>query len=310
MVAMGIAVLAASTAALFIRYAQVMAPSLVIAGYRLGIAAALLWPVALLRHSQEMRSMAGLSLCLAGASGLFLAAHFAAWVASLEFTTVASSLVLVSMAPLFVGILAPLILKEPLPRNVLAGLLFALFGTSVIGLGDTCAWQVGLDCPPLSDLLGATRVRGDILALLGALAVSGYMLIGRRLRPSVPLIPYITVTYTVAAIALFGAAILAGQSLWGYPPRAYLFFLLLALIPQLVAHSTYNWTLRYLPVTVVSIMLLGEPVASSTLAYILLGEQPSWLMVAGGTLVLTGVGIASWRTPGRRHSRRAERNAP
>jgi drug/metabolite transporter (DMT)-like permease len=309
-IAMGVAVLAASTAALFIRYAQVMAPSLVIAAYRLGIAAALLWPIALSRHNQEMRSMSGLPLRLAGASGLFLAAHFATWVASLEYTTVASSLVLVSMAPLFVGILAPWTLQEHLRRNVLIGLLFALSGTLVIGLGDTCSWQGGLRCPKISGLLGTMRIRGDMLALLGALTVSGYMLIGRRLRPSVPLIPYITVTYTVAAIALFGAAILSGEPLGGYPPSAYLFFLLLALIPQLIAHSTYNWTLRYLPVTVVSIMLLGEPVAATMLAYVLLGEQPSWLTVAGGTLVLAGVGIASWRASGRRHNQSAERSAP
>lgn len=300
---MGVAVLAASTAALFIRYAQVMAPSLVIAGYRLGIAAGLLWPIALLRHRVELRSFSRGKLRLACFSGLFLAAHFGTWVASLEYTTVASSLVLVSMAPLFVGLLAPVTLNEPLRRNVLLGLLIALFGTLVIGLGDTCAWEGGLICPQLSDLLGAVSIRGDLLALLGALTVSGYMLIGRRLRPTVPLIPYITVTYSVAAVSLFAAAIVAGETLWGFPTQAYLFFLLLALVPQLIAHSTYNWTLRYLPVTVVSIMLLGEPVASSMLAYALLREQPSWLMVGGGITVLVGVGIASWRTARGRRDR-------
>jgi drug/metabolite transporter (DMT)-like permease len=304
MFAMGIAVLAASTAALFIRYAQGMAPSLVIAGYRLGLAGAILWPLALLWHSDELRSLSQHEIGMAAFSGLFLAAHFGTWVASLEYTTVASSLVLVSMAPLFVGILAPITLKEPLRHNVLLGLLIALFGTLVIGLGDTCAWQGKLVCPSVSELLNAARIHGDLLALLGAITVSGYMLIGRHLRITVPLIPYITVAYSVAAVSLLVAAMLAGQPLWGYPAEAYCYFLLLALVPQLIAHSTYNWTLRYLPVTVVSIMLLGEPVASSLWAYALLGEQPSWLMAGGGMIVLVGVGIASWRTSSRRRERR------
>lgn len=289
---MAFAVLAASTAALFIRYAQVSAPSLVIAAYRLGIAAAILWPVGLIWSFEEISTLSRSQVWLGGLSGLFLAVHFGTWITSLEFTTVASSLVLVSMAPLFVGILAPITLGEPLRRNILIGLVLALAGTIVIGLGDTCTFSDGLACPPLSALLSSTRIKGDLLALLGAISVSGYMLIGRGLRPSLGLIPYITITYTAAALALFIAVIAAGLPMVGFPASAYLLFLLLALFPQLLAHSTYNWTLRYLPVTVVSLMLLAEPIASSGLAYFLLGEIPSGLMAAGGVLVLSGIAIA------------------
>jgi drug/metabolite transporter (DMT)-like permease len=191
--------------------------------------------------------------------------------------------------------LAPITLGEPLRRNILIGLLLAFVGTIIIALGDTCTFSGEFTCPPLSSFLSSIRIKGDLLALFGAVSVSGYMLIGRRLRPSLGLIPYITVTYTSAALVLLAVVIVARVPFAGFPGDVYVYFLLLALFPQLVAHSTYNWTLRYLPVTVVSIMLLAEPLASSGLAYLLLGEQPSALMVVGGVFVLSGIAISALR---------------
>ena len=134
-----------------------------------------------------------------------------------------------------------------------------------------------------------------MLALIGAIAGAGYILLGRRLRQSMPLIPYISLAYGAAALALILAVGAFRLPAFGYPARAYGWFALLALLPQLMAHSTYNWALRYLPAAYVSVALLGEPVGSTVLAYFLLGEHPAALMLVGGVLILAGILIASRR---------------
>jgi drug/metabolite transporter (DMT)-like permease len=168
-------------------------------------------------------------------------------------------------------------------------------GSVLVGLSDACVYSERLICPAFSDFIQGQAVRGDILALLGAFGATGYLLIGRKLRGSVSLMPYITITYGTAGVLLTTAALLEGNSLVGYPPRAYLFFVLLALIPQLIAHSSYNWALRYLPAALVSITLLGEPIGSTILAYYLFGEAPTWLRIAGGVFILVGIALASQR---------------
>ncbi|MCJ7677351.1 MAG: DMT family transporter, partial [Anaerolineales bacterium] len=125
--------------------------------------------------------------------------------------------------------------------------------------------------------------------------VAGYMMIGRRVRARMSLIPYITLTYGSAALVLLGMTTLARLPLTGFPAPAYGWFALLALVPQLLAHSTYNWALRYLPAAFVSISLLGEPVGSTVLALILLGETPSGLKLAGAGMILAGIVLATRR---------------
>jgi len=134
---------------------------------------------------------------------------------------------------------------------------------------------------------------GDILALVGGWAGAGYLLIGRRLREKMSLITYIFLVYGVAALVLNIFMFTAGQTPLGYPPRVYLWIVLLALVPQLLGHSTFNWALRYLTAAYVSITLLGEPIGSAILAYFLLGEAPSMLMAFGAILILGGIYVAS-----------------
>jgi drug/metabolite transporter (DMT)-like permease len=265
----------------------------VIAAYRLTLASLVMIPLALARNRHELRAMSRSQVARAAASGVFLAIHFAAWITSLADTTVASSVVLVSTAPLFVAALSHRLLGEHVPRIVFVGLALSLVGTVVIGAGDACQGPSGFACPPLATLLAARAIRGDALALLGAAAVAGYMIIGRALRPTLPLVPYITVTYGTAAIVLDLAVLGAGLPAFGFPGIAYLWLALLALIPQLIAHSTYNWALRYIPAAFVSLSLLGEPVISSLLAWAILGEQPTGLRVAGAGLILAGIVLGS-----------------
>jgi drug/metabolite transporter (DMT)-like permease len=288
-----IGVLSASTAAILIRFAQRDAPSLIIAAYRLALASILLLPVVILRKRDELRQFNRNRFVLAAIAGVFLAIHFATWITSLEFTSVASSVVLVSTSPIFVSIFSPIFLGEPIHRKLSYGLLLSLIGTAIVGLSDACVLADGLQCPSLETFFNAQAIKGDFLAVLGAISGAGYLLIGRRLRGKVALLPYIAVAYSFAALVLVGIVITNGLEITGYSTQTYLWFLLLALVPQLIGHSTINWALRFLPAAFVSVTLLGEPIASTVWAYLILGEIPSGLIFVGAVCVLIGIGIAS-----------------
>jgi drug/metabolite transporter (DMT)-like permease len=292
---LALGLIAFSTSSIMTRYAQAYAPSLVIAAYRLGLASLVLIPLATLRSRTAFGKLGRSQILLSLASGSFLALHFATWITSLEYTTVASSLVLVWTSPLFVAALSPWTLGESITRPVMMGLAVSMTGSVLVGLGDACTWQAGLSCPPASMFFHGKAIYGDMLALAGAVAGAGYIILGRRLRQSMELLPYITIAYGGAAVLLVLAVGLLRLPASGYPLQAYGWFALLALLPQLIAHSTYNWALRYLPAAYVSVALLGEPVGSTVLAYILLGERPAVLMLVGGTLILIGILIASRR---------------
>lgn len=289
-----IAILAVSTASIFIRFAQQDAPSLVIAAIRLTLASLALAPFALLQHRDEIRSLTRREWILAALSGLFLSIHFASWITSLEYTTIVSSVVLVSTGPLWVALLSPIFLKETPSRWVWIGMTLALLGGLIVGLGDSCTLTDSrLTCPPLSDLLAGSAFWGNFLALLGALTVAGYLMIGRNLRARISLVPYIFIVYGIASLALLGYVTIAKQSLLGYPQLTYLWMLCLALIPQLIGHSTYNWALRYMPASLVSITTLGEPIGSAILAFFILSESPTALTLFGGMFILMGIYLAS-----------------
>jgi len=287
------AILAVSTSSVFIRFAQEDAPSLVIAALRLTFAALILAPIAVKWHGAELRSLTRGDLSLGLVSGLFLAIHFGTWISSLEFTTVASSVVFVSTGPLWVALLSPVLLNERLRHAALIGLALAFLGGAIVGLSDACIWDRGLQCPDLAHVMQGRAAWGNFLALVGAWAVSGYLIIGRKLRAKVSLIPYIFVVYGMAAIGLIFAMFVAGESPFGHPMRAYFWIFLLAAFPQLIGHSTYNWALRFIPAALVAITTLVEPVGSAILAYFILRETPSGGVLFGGALILSGIYLAS-----------------
>jgi drug/metabolite transporter (DMT)-like permease len=226
-------------------------------------------------------------------SGLFLTLHFATWISSLEYTTVVSSAVFVATGPLWVALLSPLLLNEHLTRTAVIGLTLALVGGTIVGLSDACVIQNGLQCPQMGQILQGRAMWGNFLALAGAWAVTGYLIIGRKLRSKMSLIPYIFLVYGASAIGLIIVMFAAGQSPLGLPGPTYLWIFLLALIPQIIGHSTFNWALAYLPAALVAVTTLGEPVGSAILAFFILQETPSAIMIAGGVLILFGIYLAS-----------------
>jgi len=293
---LSIGILAVSTASIFIRFAQEDAPSLTIAALRLFFASLALAPFALKYHRSELFALTRRELVLGLFSGLFLAIHFATWISSLEYTTVASSVLFVSTGPIWVALLSPTFLKEKLSPPAFLGLGLTIVGGTLIALSGACIWKNGLSCPNLSAFFHGRAMWGNFLALSGALAVTGYLMIGRRLRGNISIIPYIFLVYSFAALVLIAIMFIAHESPFGYHPMTYLWLLLLALLPQLVGHSIYNWSLRFFPATLVAITTLGEPIGSAILAYIILHEKPGPAILIGGLLILIGIYFAARAT--------------
>jgi len=288
------AIFAISTASIFIRFAQADgAPSLVIAALRVTMATLMLAPLALTRHHTELKSLTSNQLTLGAASGIFLAIHFATWITSLEYTSVASSALFVSTSPLWVALLSPMLLNEKLTRAAIVGLVLTIIGGTVIGLSDACVTSSGIQCPGLDQLLQGRAMWGNFLALIGALAVTGYLIIGRKLRAGMSLVPYIFLVYGMAAITLIVIMFAAGLSPAGYEAKTYGWIFLLAAVPQLIGHTTFNWVLKYLPAAFVAVTTLSEPVGSAILAFFLLSETPSIGTMLGGLLILFGIYLTS-----------------
>lgn len=276
MAALAVAVLAVSTSAILIRFSE--APSLVKAFYRVLFTVALLAPVATLRYRSAILDLSRRHLLAAGATGVALAVHFAAWFESLEWTSVAASVTLVQSQPLFVALGAFLLLGERLNRRIVAGIVVALAGMAAMTL-------------PGAALTGTRPAYGNALAVVGALMMAVYFLAGRSLRQEVPLVPYVTVVYTVCAASLLAFALADGAAvgLGDYPPREWLLFLAMAIGPGLLGHTVINWALEHVESSVVSVTLLGEPVGSTLLAVVFLAEIPGFQTVAGAAVVLAGI---------------------
>jgi drug/metabolite transporter (DMT)-like permease len=289
-----IGILVASAASILIRLAQKEVSSLVIAAYRLIIATLILIPIMLRSHREEFLCLKRRQVGLIILSGIFLAFHFATWISSLRYTSVASAAVLVSTTPLWVAILSPIFLKERITRLAAVGMLVALVGGILVGISEACSITTGgIACPSLQEFVQGKAIFGNLLALAGALTASAYLLVGRWLRSTLSLIVYITSVYGVAAIALLMMALVSGSPLVGFSWFAYLVFLALAVGPQLLGHTSINYGLRHLSASFVSVALLGEPIGSTILAMSILKETPSILEILGGLVILVGIYLAS-----------------
>jgi len=285
---------AVSTASLLIRLAQVEAPSFVIAAGRLTIASLIIGIFAWSKLRIELPTQSRKTMLLLILAGFFLGFHFATWITSLEYTTVASSVVIVTTAPLWVAIFSPLILKERITSWIVIGLIVSLAGSVIVGLNSACSLTSGqLMCQPLFVITSGRMFIGNMLALLGAFLSAGYLIVGRSTRNSLSLSSYTFVVYSVAAIVLIFLVIITRQNITGFSSMTYLYIIALAVIPQLIGHSSFNWALKYLSAAVVSIALLGEPIGTVILSFLFLKESPTVLEIVGGLLILCGIIISS-----------------
>lgn len=274
--AMTIAIIALSFASIFItRLEDAQVPPLVIAFYRMAITTVLLLPPALAFKRKEITSLARRDFGLLVIGGLCLAIHFAAWITSLKYVPIATSVVLVNSHPLFVVIASYLFLGERPSRWSVLGTAMGLAGMAVISHEAFSGIQLAL--------------KGDGLALIGALAVVGYFIVGRTARARISLLGYVTPVYAVCSLLLLMLVIVSRDALGPYSASAWGYLAALAVVPTILGHSLFNWSIKHVRPTAISLTFLAEPVVASLLALIFFGQRPPLATFIGGPLVLAGV---------------------
>jgi drug/metabolite transporter (DMT)-like permease len=282
---LGIGVLSVSTSAIFIRLAIEAAGeggvefSLFLAAYRMILASIVLIPHWFRLKNEHISPKA---YYLAIGAGIVLASHFATWIASLSYTSIAASTILVTTNPLWVSLGSWWWSGETPRRSTFMGLFTAVVGGILIAFGDA-----GIDRENANPLLG------NSLALIGAWMVSFYILLGREAqRQGLSVTSYITIAYSTAGLVLLPFPLLLGQGYGNYSPPVYLYGLLMAIFPQLIGHTSFNWALRWISPTLVTFVILFEPIGASIFGIILFREIPPPIVISGGMILLIGVGLA------------------
>lgn len=280
-----VGILAISSASILIRLAE--APSLAIAAYRVSLAAACVGPWALGRHSKAKPALS-IPWKAVVVSGCFLALHFAFWIESLKRTSVASSVTLVSTSPVFTAVLSSFLLRERIGPLMWAAIATCVAGSAVVA---------GLDFR-----FDDNALLGDLLALLGGLMASGYFLAGRYARATLPLSLYIFRTYGIAGAVLVVLCLISQTPLVGFSPKTYGILVLLAAVPQMIGHTSFNWALKHLSATAVAVLTLGEPLGATILAFLLFHETVSLPTALGLALLAAGI-VASGFAASRRSTK-------
>ncbi|MFQ5708262.1 MAG: DMT family transporter [bacterium] len=269
-------VIAISFASILIKFCQ--APAMVIASYRMSFATLFFAVTAGVRRVNPLASFCRRDLFFALLSGLFLCLHFATWITSLKYTSVASSVVLVATAPVFVALASFIFLKQKPTILVLVSIFITILGAFILSIENLAT--------------GENLFLGDLLALVGAIGAAGYYLVGRELRARIDTVAYVSVVYFATALFLVIITMTLRFPFFEYPPKVFLLLFLIAFVPQVLGHTSFNWALKYVSASLVTIVTLGEPIGASILAYFLLGEKMSVLQLFGGLLILTGVASA------------------
>jgi len=270
-----VGVIAVSASAIFVKFSD--APSGVIAFYRLLFSVLVMLPVFLMKYVKELALISGRDWLYATLAGVFLAFHFILWFESLNYTSVASSTVLVTLQPLFAFVGTFLFFKERFTLKAILCAVAAIVGSVIISWGD---FQVS-----------GTALFGDILALLACALVTAYLMFGQSVRKRISLITYTFVVYSISSIVLLLYVLLAGESLYPYPKNEWWNFILLALIPTLLGHTLFNWAIKWISTSIISMAILFEPVGATILAYYLLSEKVLFTQILGGSIVIVGISL-------------------
>ncbi|WP_017187284.1 DMT family transporter [Alkalibacillus haloalkaliphilus] len=272
-IAIAIGVIAVSTSAIFVRLAD--APSSIVANYRLLLAVLIMLPLILWKHTGEFKHISRRDWWFSAAAGIFLALHFILWFESLNHTSVASSVVLVTTQPIFAFIGTYLFFKERFTSGAVLSMIIAFTGSVIISWGD---FQIS----------GMALV-GNFLALMGAIAITGYFLFGQNVRKRVSLMTYTFVVYGVSSITLILYNIVLGTSFTGYSGETWMYFLALAIIPTFFGHTLFNWAIKWVSTSTITMGVLFEPIGASIMAYFILGEIVTWSQFLGGSIVIIGL---------------------
>ncbi len=268
-----VALVGIAHSAIFVRVAD--ADPIVIAAFRLAIAAGVLAPATLLFAWSDLRALAGRELRLIAAAAVFLALHFATWIASLDYTSIANSVVLVTLVPVWLALYGLLILRVPMGRLTWFSIALAVAGSVVVAGGSAAG--------------GSTSLGGDLLALAGGLFFAGFFLLAQRVRQTVALLPFVTLVYGSAAVLLWIVVLALGLPIVGLSATTYGAIVALALVSQIVGHTGYNWAVRAIPPTLLAVTFLGEPVLAALLGWVYFSEGFGWPTAFGAVLILTAI---------------------
>ncbi|KGR78123.1 DMT family transporter [Ureibacillus manganicus] len=268
-----IGVISISLSAIFVKLAQ--ADAGVIAFYRMLFSVLIMSPIFFMKYTKELKLITGRDWLFSSIAGIFLAFHFILWFESLNYTSVASSTVLVTLQPLFAFVGTYFFFKEPLSVKTIISGLIAIFGSFLISWGD---FQVS-----------GIALYGDMLALIACALITAYLLFGQEVRKRISLITYTMVVYSISTICLFFYVLLKGESFGPYSAMNWMWFLLLAIIPNLLGHTLFNWAIKWVSTNVISIAVLFEPIGAAILAYYIFSENLMPSQIIGGIVVLLGI---------------------
>jgi len=272
---LAIGVIAISTSAILVKVST--APSGVIAFYRLLFSVLLMGPIFFSKYRTELKLVTKRDWGISIASGFFLAFHFILWFESLNYTSVASSTVLVTLQPIFAFIGTYLFFKERLSLNAICSGMIAVLGSVIISYGDF--------------KISGTALFGDMLALAACALVTFYLLFGQSVRKRISLITYTFIVYAISTSVLLVYLLVTKESFYPYPKSDWLYFILLAIIPTLLGHTLLNWVVKWVSTSMISVAILFEPVGATVLAYYMIGETVNLSQVIGGAVVLLGIGL-------------------
>ncbi|WP_174615742.1 DMT family transporter [Virgibacillus ihumii] len=273
-IAVVIGVLSVSSAAVLVKLAD-GAPASIIANYRLLFAVIIMAPYIFVKHRNEFKLIQKKDWLLSTMAGIFLAFHFILWFESLNYTSVASSTVLVTMQPIFAFLGTYLLFQERFSPGALISMVIALFGSIIISWGDF--------------RISGLALFGDFLALMGAVTVTAYFLLGQQLRKRLSLMTYTFVVYSISSLMLILYNLILQNEFFGYSAEHWFIFLALAVIPTFFGHSLFNWALKWLSTSTISMGIVFEPIGATILAYFILDEVVTWSQFLGGTIVIFGL---------------------
>lgn len=268
-----IGVVSVALSAIFVKLAT--ADAGVIAFYRMFFSVLLMLPVFLLKYRSEVFIFKKKDWIFSVIAGVFLAFHFIFWFESLNYTSVASSTVLVTLQPIFAFVGTYFFFKEKLSVKTILSALVAILGSFIIAWGD---FQVS-----------GTALYGDLLALIGCALITGYLLFGQDVRKRISLITYTFIVYSISTVTLLVYVLAKGESLGPHPSADWFWFVMLAIIPNFLGHTLFNWSLKWVSTNVISIAILFEPVGASILAYYVFHETLSVSQITGGIVVIMGI---------------------
>lgn len=268
-----IGVISVALSAIFVKLAT--ADAGVIAFYRMLFSVLLMLPIFLLKYRKELLKLGKKDWVFSTIAGVFLAFHFILWFESLNYTSVASSTVLVTLQPIFAFVGTYFFFKEKLSFKIILSALVAIAGSVIISWGDF--------------KLSGTAFYGDMLALIACALITTYLLFGQDVRKRLSLITYTFVVYTISTITLFFYVLIKGESFGPYPESDWFWFIMLALIPNLLGHTLFNWALKWVSTNVISIAILFEPVGAAILAFYVFQETLTTTQIIGGLIVIAGI---------------------